>query len=85
MWAFGVTAWEIYSFGEAPYKGIMQLDQQFIDSVKMGMRLQKPSGAPDEMLVVILVISNMSYVRASMRIPLTRKINLIELQLQDNF
>ena len=41
--------WEIYAYGEAPYKVIMQLDQQFIDSVKMGMRLQKPNGASDEM------------------------------------
>ena len=56
MWAYGVTAWEIYSYGEAPYKEIMKFDQQFIASLQMGMRLQKPNCASDKMSVALIVV-----------------------------
>ena len=50
VWAFGVTAWEIFSLGETPYKGTTY-GPQFIESLKAGKRLAKPQLATDEMWV----------------------------------
>jgi len=41
VWAFGVTMWEIFSFGEEPYFG-MCCDYAFIQALKNGTRLRKP-------------------------------------------
>ena len=50
VWAFGVTAWEIFSLGQTPYKG-MPLTVQFIEFLQAGNRLPKPVHADFEMCV----------------------------------
>eukprot|EP01147_Barroeca_monosierra_P004478 gene4478-6723_t len=44
VWSFGVTMWEIFSFGEKPYKGLK--GREVIMMVKRGERLAKPPHCP---------------------------------------
>ncbi|KAL1492891.1 hypothetical protein ABEB36_011064 [Hypothenemus hampei] len=46
VWSFGVTIWEIYSFGAYPY-GDMK-GAEAIELIEQGERLQKPEDCPDE-------------------------------------
>ena len=50
VWAFGVTAWEIFSLGQTPYKG-MAFSHKFTQFLQAGNRLPKPDLASDEMSV----------------------------------
>ena len=49
VWAFGVTAWEILSLGEEPYKKGMRFNREFIESLEAGHRLSKPAHASEQM------------------------------------
>ena len=42
IWAFGVTIWEIFTFGNVPF-GSYRYSDQFVDALVNGLRLQKPS------------------------------------------
>ena len=44
VWAFGVTAWEIFSLGQVPFKGVV-FGNEFIESLKNGNRLPQPAHA----------------------------------------
>ena len=48
VWAFGVTAWEIFSLGQMPYKG-MRFGKEFINSLEAGHRLPQPMHASEKM------------------------------------
>ena len=48
MWAFGVTAWEIFTMGQVPFAHI-RLSSQFKYELENGLRLEQPKRAPDEM------------------------------------
>ena len=51
QWAFGVTAWEIFTCGRIPYAGINAL--RLLKALQSGERLGKPDNevCQDEMLV----------------------------------
>jgi len=44
VWAFGVTLWEIYSFGETPYKDMSHVD--IIQKIISGEKLPRPALCP---------------------------------------
>ena len=48
VWAYGVTLWEIYSVGDAPYEG-MQWNLEFASKLRSGFRLESPNHCPAEM------------------------------------
>ena len=41
QWAFGVTCWEIFTFGRVPYTGIRAMS--ILNLLKSGERLEKPA------------------------------------------
>ncbi|KJE96902.1 TKL protein kinase [Capsaspora owczarzaki ATCC 30864] len=45
VWAFGVLAWEVYSYGASPYGN--QKGPEILAQVEGGFRLQKPAGCAD--------------------------------------
>uniref|UniRef100_A0ABD2WEB8 Tyrosine-protein kinase receptor n=1 Tax=Trichogramma kaykai TaxID=54128 RepID=A0ABD2WEB8_9HYME len=51
VWAFGVTCWEIMSFGYMPYTGCSNLE--VMSMVTNGSRLEKPAGCPDPVYAVM--------------------------------
>ena len=54
VWSFGVTAWEIFTFGQSPYAG-MRYSHQFIRYLEQGNRLAQPQEASEKMLVDIAI------------------------------
>jgi len=46
IWAFGVTMWEIFSYGKMPYPGLS--NRETVDDVLKGYRLQIPKDCPNE-------------------------------------
>ena len=44
VWAFGVTAWEIFTLGQTPYIGMSHCPQ-FVEYLQAGNRLAKPAHA----------------------------------------
>ena len=47
VWAFGVTAWEIFTLGQTPYKG-KRYGSEFIQFLQEGNRLAKPRNASEQ-------------------------------------
>lgn len=45
VWSFGVTLWEMYSFGQPPYGEL--LGSVVIELIKKAQRLSKPDKCPD--------------------------------------
>ncbi|CAL8147213.1 unnamed protein product [Orchesella dallaii] len=45
VWGYGVTVWEIFSFGDVPYPG-QQWDSDFVKALEGGLRMKKPKIAP---------------------------------------
>ncbi|XP_057672099.1 tyrosine-protein kinase Shark [Diorhabda carinulata] len=52
VWSFGVTIWEMYSFGASPY-GDMK-GSEAITLIEAGVRLEKPKECPDDVYKMIL-------------------------------
>ncbi|EDQ92991.1 uncharacterized protein MONBRDRAFT_44322 [Monosiga brevicollis MX1] len=52
VWAFGVTLWEIATYGSAPYPGIHH--SKVLDKLMMGYRMQRPEGCPMEIYNIML-------------------------------
>ncbi|EGD76845.1 TK protein kinase [Salpingoeca rosetta] len=45
VWSFGVTVWEIYSFGRTPYPRMSQ--KEVVEKVAKGYRMEKPEDCPE--------------------------------------
>lgn len=45
VWSFGVTMWEIYSFGRSPYPRKSQ--KEVVEQVQKGYRMEQPEECPD--------------------------------------
>ncbi|CAL8092533.1 unnamed protein product [Calicophoron daubneyi] len=45
VWSYGITLWEVYSYGERPYKDMK--GAQILAMLDQGLRLSKPSRCPD--------------------------------------
>ncbi|CAK1602261.1 unnamed protein product [Parnassius mnemosyne] len=52
VWSYGVTLWEMFSYGKQPY-GDMR-GTEAIQLVESGQRLEKPENCPDEIYQVML-------------------------------
>eukprot|EP01087_Luapelamoeba_hula_P011661 TRINITY_DN3197_c0_g1_i1.p1 TRINITY_DN3197_c0_g1~~TRINITY_DN3197_c0_g1_i1.p1 ORF type:complete len:1320 (-),score=346.70 TRINITY_DN3197_c0_g1_i1:38-3997(-) len=57
VWSFGVTLWEIYSFGDTPYENIQ--NQAIIERIIGGTNLPKPAACPDDVYELMLQCWNM--------------------------
>ena len=44
MWSYGVTIWEIFSFGQTPYYGLT--NEEILEKILLGYRLPPPKGIP---------------------------------------
>ncbi|XP_077975894.1 vascular endothelial growth factor receptor 1-like isoform X1 [Styela clava] len=53
VWSFGVLLWEIFSLGSSPYPGI-QMDGDFCNKLKDGVRMKKPEYSPDQVYSTML-------------------------------
>jgi tyrosine-protein kinase len=51
VWSFGITLWEMYSYGEIPYGDLQGME--VIELVGNGYRLEKPEECPDAVFDVI--------------------------------
>ncbi|XP_035702625.1 uncharacterized protein LOC110853096 [Folsomia candida] len=52
VWSYGVTMWEIFSFGGLPYPTLTWNDY-FIESLTAGLRLSPPTNCPDELVALM--------------------------------
>jgi epidermal growth factor receptor len=52
VWAFGVTVWEILTFGQSPYTGVPLT--QIKDYLKNGQRLTQPDNCTQELYQIML-------------------------------
>jgi tyrosine-protein kinase len=50
VWSFGVTLWEIWSFGAVPYDDLS--GREVLDLLDRGERLSKPRDCPDNIYQV---------------------------------
>eukprot|EP01136_Pigoraptor_vietnamica_P000546 Opistho-1_new@25974 len=53
VWAFGVTAWEVLSYGARPYPGVGNNQKALGDFLRQGKRLRAPVGCPAEVQAVL--------------------------------
>ena len=49
VWSFGVTCWEIFEYGNAPYRGVK--NAQVGGFLAEGARLQRPTTCPEDVYV----------------------------------
>uniref|UniRef100_A0A914PC94 Protein kinase domain-containing protein n=1 Tax=Panagrolaimus davidi TaxID=227884 RepID=A0A914PC94_9BILA len=53
VWAFGILCFEIFSFGKIPYFTLS--NDEMVEFLQAGNRLEKPNGAPDAIYELMLV------------------------------
>jgi len=53
VWSFGVTLWEMYSYGGIPYPGLSNV--QCMDQVNSGYRMPPPPNCPEEISSIIML------------------------------
>jgi len=46
VWSFGVTLWEMFSFGDVPFKGC-SISEDFIQRLDEGCRPMRPEDTPE--------------------------------------
>ncbi|CAH8586622.1 unnamed protein product [Dicrocoelium dendriticum] len=51
VWSYGITLWEVYSYGERPYRGMK--GAQILAMLDQGLRLSKPSRCPDSIYSIM--------------------------------
>jgi c-src tyrosine kinase len=47
VWSFGVTMWEIFSYGRSPYPKMNQ--KEVVSAVEKGYRMERPDDCPDDL------------------------------------
>eukprot|EP00045_Choanoeca_perplexa_P016539 m.224419 g.224419 ORF g.224419 m.224419 type:complete len:1058 (+) comp17288_c0_seq2:1-3174(+) len=52
VWSFGITMWEIYSFGRAPYPKMS--NKEVVEEVPKGQRMENPEECPEELYTTIM-------------------------------
>ena len=45
MWSFGITMWEIYSYGRSPYPKMSQ--KEVVEAIPKGYRMDQPEECPE--------------------------------------
>jgi len=54
IWSFAVAVWEIFTYGEAPYTGLSNVDA--VEAImKRGLRLPRPENCPEELYNIMLM------------------------------
>lgn len=53
VWSYGVTLWEIYSYGRAPYPKMTQ--KEVVDKVPQGYRMECPESCPKDLYEKIIL------------------------------
>ena len=52
VWSYGVTVWEILTFGARPYHGMSAF--AILKGIRSGMRLEQPATATIEIYAILL-------------------------------
>lgn len=52
VWSFGVTLWEIYSYGRVPYPRMSM--EETVRRITEGYRLERPDECPDAVYSIML-------------------------------
>ncbi|ODM88517.1 Tyrosine-protein kinase Fer [Orchesella cincta] len=53
VWSYGVTSWEIFELGKPPWPDYKVFSAEFVDDVKNGARMGKPTFCNEEILPVL--------------------------------
>ncbi|BHF61413.1 hypothetical protein SprV_0100438700 [Sparganum proliferum] len=61
VWSYGITLWEVFSFGERPYKDMK--GAQILSMLDQGLRLSRPPRCPDAVYAVMQECWNFEGVR----------------------
>ncbi|KAF7261377.1 hypothetical protein EG68_01325 [Paragonimus skrjabini miyazakii] len=61
VWSYGITLWEVYSYGERPYRDMK--GAQILAMLDQGLRLSKPSRCPESIYGVMQQCWNFEGVR----------------------
>ena len=56
IWAFGILAYEMFTFGKAHYEALN--DEEIIEFLNQGNRLERPSNVNDQLYEVMMVCWN---------------------------
>ncbi|CAG7719176.1 unnamed protein product, partial [Allacma fusca] len=54
VWSFGITAWEIFTFGQVPYNEFINCSSDFVKQLESGLRLRRLEIGGDEIYEVLL-------------------------------
>ncbi|KJE90844.1 tyrosine-protein kinase Srms [Capsaspora owczarzaki ATCC 30864] len=52
VWAFGVLAWEVFSYGASPYESVEA--RQLVAEIEAGLRLEQPASCPNDVYSLLL-------------------------------
>ena len=52
IWAFGILAYEMFTFGKAPYEALN--DDEILEFLNQGNRLERPSNVNDQLYEVMM-------------------------------
>ncbi|VDL99352.1 unnamed protein product, partial [Schistocephalus solidus] len=66
VWSYGITLWEVFSFGERPYKHLFWQDMkgaQILSMLDQGLRLSRPARCPEAVYAVMRECWNFEGVR----------------------
>uniref|UniRef100_A0A0X3PTF0 Tyrosine-protein kinase SYK n=1 Tax=Schistocephalus solidus TaxID=70667 RepID=A0A0X3PTF0_SCHSO len=61
VWSYGITLWEVFSFGERPYKDMK--GAQILSMLDQGLRLSRPARCPEAVYAVMRECWNFEGVR----------------------
>lgn len=81
VWSYGVTLYEMFSFGEEPIIETLEESSSLLDALDRGMRLPCPSFCPDEVYANLML---QCWQSEGKNRPLFSKIIVIVEQLRNN-